>query len=67
MWEVTVESQQLNVLVNNILAQITKPELAQYFHATLFIPTTTSLLGAIRMGFLKTWPGLPELLIKKHI
>ena len=47
--------------------QTTKPELAQYLHAALFIPTTAILLKAIKQGFLKTWPGRTEKLIKKHL
>ena len=53
--------------MNNILAQTSKPELDQYLHAALFSPTTASLLKAIKQGFLKTWPGLIEKLIKKHL
>ena len=54
-------------MVNNIIAQTTKPELAQYFHAEIYIPTTTSLQKANNTGFLKTWMGLTEGLINKHI
>ena len=54
-------------MVNNILAQTSKPELAQYLHAALFISTKTSLLKAIKRGFLKTWTGLTEKLTKKNI
>ena len=59
--------QQSENVVNNILAQTTKPELAQYLHAALFIPTTESLLKEIKQGLLKTWPGITEKLIKKHL
>ena len=53
-------------MVNNILVQTTKPELAQYLHVTLFSPTTTSLLKVIKIHLLKTWPGLTEGLIKNN-
>ena len=43
------------MVVNNILDQTTKPELVQYFHAALFIATTTSFLKKINMDFFKTW------------
>ena len=56
----------INVL-KNILSQTSKPELSQYLHAALFSPTTASLLEAIKQGYLKTWPGLTEKLIKKHL
>ena len=44
-------------LVNNIISQTTKSELAQYFHATLFSPTTTSLIKEINIGLLKDLAG----------
>ena len=54
-------------MVNDILAKTSKPELAQYFHASFFSPTTENILKAIKQGFLKTWIGLTEKLIKKHL
>ena len=65
--EATIETQQSEIVGNNILSQTTKLELAHYFHAALFSPTTASLLKAIKKGFLKTWTGLTEKIIKKHI
>ena len=59
--------QQPENLVNKILEQNPKPELAHYLHAVLFSPTTPSLLKAIKQSFLKTWLGLTEKLIKKHL
>ena len=59
--EVALETQQSEDVANNILAQTTKPELAQYFHASLFSPKTASLLNAIKQGLLKTYPGLTEI------
>ena len=59
--------QQSENLVNNILAQTSKTELAQYLHAALFRPTKEIILKEIKPGFLKTWPGLTEKLIKKHL
>ena len=52
-WEVSLDTQQSNIVVNNILDQTTKSELSQYFHAPVFRPTTTSPLKAINMGFLR--------------
>ena len=51
-------------MVNNILDQTTKAEFSKYFHADIFIPTKTRLLKLIKQGFLNTWPGLTEGLIK---
>ena len=66
MWEVTLGPQQSENVVNNILAQTSKPELAQYLHAVLFSLTAISLLKAIKQGFLKKWTGLTEKLINKQ-
>ena len=49
-----METQQSEIMANKIMAYTTKPELAQYLHATIFIPTTESLLKAMTQGFLKT-------------
>ena len=43
MCEVPLEIQQSETVVNNIMAQTSKPELAQYLHAALFSPTKASL------------------------
>ena len=61
------EKKQSEAVTNNIMSQTTKPELAQYRHISLFIPTTGSLLKSIKQGFLKTWPGLTKNLIKKNL
>ena len=58
MWELPLENQQPSAVINKILAQTLKTELAQYFHVALFIPTTASLIKAIKKGFLKTWLDL---------
>ena len=39
MWEVTLDTQKSKIVVNNILDQTTKLELAQYLHITLLRPT----------------------------
>ena len=67
MWEVPLGPQQSENVVNNVLAQTSKPVLAKYLHATLFSPTAASILKATKQGFLKTRPGLTEILIKKHL
>ena len=67
MWEVPLRPQQPENVVNKILTQNSKPELAKYLNAALFSPNTASLLKASRQGFLNTWPGLTEKLIKKHL
>ena len=66
MWEVPLGPQQSENVVNNIMAQTSKPKLAQYLYEAIFSPTTEILLKAIKQGFLKTWPGLTEKLIKRY-
>ena len=58
MWEVPLGPQKSENVVNNILAQTSKQELAKYLHAALFSPIAASLLKEIKQGFLKSWPGL---------
>ena len=59
--------EQTTATDQNILAQITKQELANYYYAALFILTKTILLKAVKQGFINTWQGLTEVLIKKHL
>ena len=49
------------------MALTNKLERAQYFYAVLFILTTTSILKAINLGFLRIFSGFTEGLIKKHL
>ena len=67
MWEVPLGPQKPENLVNNILVQTSKPELSQYLHASLFGPTTASLVKETKQGFLNTWPGITKKLINKHL
>ena len=67
MWEVPLVTQQPASVINNIILQTSKPELAQYLHTALFSPTVASIIKAIKKGLLKTWPGLTKKLIKRHL
>ena len=44
MWEVPLETQKSETVLNSIIDQTNKPELSQYLHTALFIPTPSSLL-----------------------
>ena len=66
MWEVPMETKQPSALINNIMSQKSEPELAQYLHAALLIPTTEILANVIKQGLLKTWQGLTKKLINRH-
>ena len=67
MWGVPLDTQQPAAVINKIMAQTSKPELSQYLHSALFIPTKAMLIKAIKQGFLKTWLGLTEKLITSHL
>ena len=67
IYEVPLETQQSEYVINKILDQKNKPELVKYLHAELLIPTTAHIFKSIKQVLLKTWPGLTEKLIKKHL
>ena len=46
---------------------ITKPELAQWYHATLFVPINYTLIQSIKKGYFTTSPNLTSKLINKHL
>ena len=48
MWEAPLGTQQSENMVNNIMAQTSKPELSQYLHAALLSPNTASILKATK-------------------
>ena len=50
----------------NALEEITKPELAQWYHAALFIPVLKNLLQATNKGHFAMWTNLTVELMK-HI
>ena len=50
-----------------ILSETTKKDLAQFHHASLGSPVTSTLLASIDAGFLASFPGLTKKLIKKHL
>ena len=59
--------EQTTATDQNILAQITKQELTNYYYAALFILTKKILLKSVKQGFINIWQGLTERLIKKHL
>eukprot|EP00978_Attheya_sp_CCMP212_P013058 scaffold32606_cov75-Attheya_sp.AAC.1 len=76
MWEVEIGQQPRTTNkqehpqiahINNVLADATKPELAKYYHTACFSPIKLTWLRAIKDGNFKSWPGLTEELIKKHL
>ena len=49
------------------MADITKPELVQWYHATLFSLVKQTLIQAIKQGYIATWPYLTIDLTNKHL
>ena len=45
----------------------THTDLAEYLHAACYGPVKSTFLQAVKKGFLKTWPGLSEKLVRKHL
>ena len=58
------KNPKLNVIIRR---KQTHMELAKYLHASLFSPTSTTLINAIKQGFLKTFPGLTTSLISTQL
>ena len=49
------------------MADITKPELVQWYHAALLSPIKHTLIQEIKKGYFATWPYSTINLIKKHL
>ena len=57
----------LNQANGIICHDITKRELAQYFHAAAFSPVKSTFITAINNSYFTSWPGLSASLISKHL
>ena len=49
------------------MADRTNPELAQWYHATLFRPVKQTLMQEIKKGYFTTWPNLTTNPINKYL
>jgi hypothetical protein len=68
-WRINLkqDNQQIQQPVaNNVYELRNTGALFLYLHKTLFIPTKSALLKAIKNGHLVAWPGLPEDAVHKH-
>ena len=54
-------------LANNAFSMATKPDLAMYYHHSLFCPVPSTFITAINNGKFSTWPGFTAKLIAKHL
>jgi hypothetical protein len=54
-------------VANNVYELCNTGALLNYLHTAMFSPTKSALLQAVKNGHLKTWPGLTEQAINKHL
>ena len=71
IWKVKLTPPQgptpIHQSANILTADRTKPELSQWYHATLFSPVKQTLILVIKKGYFTTWPCLTIELINKHL
>ena len=71
MWQVKLTPPQgptpTHKSENTLMADITKPKLSQWYHATLFSPIKQTLIQAIKKGYFTTSPYLTIDLISNHL
>jgi hypothetical protein len=56
-----------NTIANNVYELRNTVALVHYLHKSLFSPTKSAMLQAVKDGHLITWPGLTEDAINKHL
>jgi hypothetical protein len=70
LWSINLrkDNQQLQQSVENKVYELRNTgSLVHYLHKSLFSPTKSALLQAVKNGHLVTWPGLTEEAIHKHL
>ena len=71
MWKVKITSTQGPTPTyqseNTLMADITKLELVQWYHAALFSPIKQTLIQEINKGYFATWPYSTIDLINKQL
>ena len=68
LWSIPLKSTSPPLQANYILFLYrTKQSLAEHHHASLSSPSMSTLLRAIRLGHLLTFPGLTTNLVSKHL
>jgi hypothetical protein len=70
LWRINLrkdKQQQQQSVANNVYELRNTGALVHYLHKTLFSPTKSALLQAVKNGHLVTWPGLTEEVIHKHL
>jgi hypothetical protein len=70
LWRINLRhehQQHSSVVANNVYELRHTGVLVNYLHKTMFSPTKSDLLQAVKNGHLITWPGLTEQAINKHL
>jgi hypothetical protein len=70
LWRINLrkDNQKLQQSVENNVYELSNTgALVHYLHKSLFSPTRSALLQAVKNGHLVTWPGLTEEAIHKHL
>jgi hypothetical protein len=70
LWRInlrTEHQQPQQAVENNVYELRNTGALVNYLHKSMFSPTTSALLQAVKKGHLIAWPGLTEEAINKHL
>jgi hypothetical protein len=70
LWRINLRKDKQHLqqsVANNVYELCCTGALVHYLHKSLFIPTKSALLKAVKNGHLLTWPGVTEEAIHKHL
>jgi hypothetical protein len=70
LWRINLKQDNNHIpepIANNVYELRSTGALVHYLHKSLFSPTKSALLQAVKDGHLITWPGLTEDAIHKHL
>jgi hypothetical protein len=70
LWRINLKQTSNHIpepIANNVYELRNTGALVHYLHKSLFSPTKSALLQAVKDGHLITWPGLTEDAINKHL
>jgi hypothetical protein len=70
LWRINLKHINSHIpehIANNVYELRNTGSLVHYLQKTLFSPTKSAMLQAVKDGHLITWPGLTEVAINKHL
>jgi hypothetical protein len=70
LWRINLKQINNHIsepIANNVYELRNTGALVHYLHKSLFSPTKSAMLQAVKDGHLVTWPGLTEDAINKHL